>query len=157
MNIRRKHALFLGIVGNVLYMIGDWLIDAFGPGNVEVGLLGESNWVSMPMWRFDASLLLGAAASVLMIIYSHTSTSNHICFLKDCYLIILLPNPNSSSQNNPTATSSWVVFTILRVIPAFYSILGARFGLCYATYRCTVYRCPTLGGVAFLLAFPFSS
>lgn len=67
MNIRRKQALFLGIVGNVLYMIGDWLIDALGPGNVEVGLLGESNWVSMPMWRFDASLLLGAAASVLMI------------------------------------------------------------------------------------------
>lgn len=67
MNIRRKQALFLGIVGNVLYMIGDWLIDAFGPGNVEVGLLGESNWVSMPMRRFDASLLLGAAASVRMI------------------------------------------------------------------------------------------
>lgn len=48
-------------------MLGDWLIDALGPGNVAVGLLGESNWIAMPLWRFDVSLLLGAIASVLMV------------------------------------------------------------------------------------------
>lgn len=67
MNNKRKSIFLLGIIANGLYMIGDWLIDAFGPGNVEVGILGASNWTSMPMWRFELSIILGAIASVLVI------------------------------------------------------------------------------------------
>lgn len=36
MNNKRKSMFLLGIIANGLYMIGDWLIDAFGSGNVEV-------------------------------------------------------------------------------------------------------------------------
>ncbi|MCD7822508.1 MAG: hypothetical protein LUG86_00560 [Oscillospiraceae bacterium] len=53
--------LILGIFAFILFMIGDWLLDMKSVGNVTTGIV-ESDWVSMSMWRFEASILLAAAA-----------------------------------------------------------------------------------------------
>ena len=42
----------------VLFMIGDWLLDAAGSGDREVGLAVHSNWPLMAQWRFVASAVL---------------------------------------------------------------------------------------------------
>lgn len=56
----KKYAL-LGLIGTVLFMIGDLLLDVKPVGNITSGIV-ESGWAQMSMWRFEASILLGAAA-----------------------------------------------------------------------------------------------
>lgn len=62
-----KHMLLLAIAGAVLFMIGDWFIDGFGPGNVEVGIAGNTAWDHMAAWRFTASNILGAIGLPMML------------------------------------------------------------------------------------------
>ncbi|MBR1639048.1 MAG: hypothetical protein IJ688_06650 [Treponema sp.] len=54
--------LILAAIGMVLFMIGDWLLDAAGAGDAEVGLVVHSNWVNMASWRFVASAVLALVA-----------------------------------------------------------------------------------------------
>ena len=61
---KRNCKLLLGILGCILFMVGDWLLDMKGAGNVSMGFV-ESNWVNMSMWRFEASILLGALGTPL--------------------------------------------------------------------------------------------
>lgn len=57
---KRKRSLRLGVLGMVLCMAADWLLDIMPPGNVS-NVLVESGWVEMSMWRFEASILIAAA------------------------------------------------------------------------------------------------
>lgn len=57
-----KINLILGACSMFLFMIGDWLLDALGAGNEEIGLIVESNWSDMSMWRFVASATCAAIA-----------------------------------------------------------------------------------------------
>lgn len=61
-NSARIRNLILGAVGMVLFMCGDWLLDAAGAGDVEVGLAVHSNWVNMSTWRFVASTVIALVA-----------------------------------------------------------------------------------------------
>ena len=61
---KRDFNLWLGLLGCVLFMIGDWFLDIKGSGNITKGLV-ESNWVNMSMWRFEVSILLGALGTPL--------------------------------------------------------------------------------------------
>ena len=61
---KRKRNLLLGVLGCALFMVGDWLLDMKGAGNVSIGFV-ESNWVNMSMWRFEVSILLGALGTPL--------------------------------------------------------------------------------------------
>jgi uncharacterized protein HemY len=61
-NSARIRNLILGAVGMILFMCGDWLLDAAGAGDVEVGLAVHSNWVNMSTWRFVASTVLALVA-----------------------------------------------------------------------------------------------
>ena len=59
----RKYKLyaFLGMLGTCLFMIGDWLLDMKPIDNITNGVV-ESGWIYMSMWRFEASIILGAFA-----------------------------------------------------------------------------------------------
>lgn len=63
---KKKKSMLFGIVSMALFMIGDWLLDVKGSGNKEIGLFVNSNWTKMSMWRFEASILLAAAAMPLL-------------------------------------------------------------------------------------------
>lgn len=56
----KRYAL-LGIVGTILFMAGDLLLDVKPADNITNGVV-ESGWLQMSMWRFEASILLGAVA-----------------------------------------------------------------------------------------------
>ena len=56
---KRKRNLILGILAMILCMVGDWLLDVKGSGNVTYGIV-ESNWINMSMWRFQVSILIGS-------------------------------------------------------------------------------------------------
>lgn len=58
--MKRKRNLRLGILGMILCMIADWLLDVMPAGNVS-DMVVESSWVDMSMWRFEVSILLAAA------------------------------------------------------------------------------------------------
>ncbi len=64
--------LILGIFSFILFMIGDWLLDMKGAGNVTTGIV-ESNWVFMSMWRFEASILLAAVAMPIYWVGIHAA------------------------------------------------------------------------------------
>ena len=70
-----KAALISGAFGMFLFMIGDWLLDAAGAGDTEIGLIAHSNWPQMAMWRFVLS------ATLAMIAIFH---------LSGCLLLLLL-------------------------------------------------------------------
>lgn len=59
--------LILGMIGCLFYMIGDelWMYVGQGKQIEEIGLLLDSRWISMPYWRFAASILLGAVGTPL--------------------------------------------------------------------------------------------
>ena len=59
---RKKVIYIFGAFGMVLFMIGDWLLDAAGAGDEEVGLIVHSNWTQMAMWRFVMSATLALVA-----------------------------------------------------------------------------------------------
>ena len=59
---QRSRKLLWGVFGMFLFMIGDWLLDAAGAGDVEVGLAVHSNWETMALWRFVASAVIALVA-----------------------------------------------------------------------------------------------
>lgn len=69
----------IGIVGAILCAISDILLDLKGPGSVPLGTLGiiESNWRFMSLWRFPASILLGAI-SIPMYVLGIIALKNQI-------------------------------------------------------------------------------
>lgn len=56
-----------------LFMIGDWLLDATGADDEEVGLIVHSNWPQMDMWRFVMSATLALVA--LLPVYFASSAA----------------------------------------------------------------------------------
>lgn len=52
--------MLCGVTANVIFMIGDWLFNAFGTENVEIGLLAQTGFSNIAMWRLTASILAGA-------------------------------------------------------------------------------------------------
>ena len=62
---KKKQAMLAGIAAMALFMAGDWLLDVKGIGNEEIGVFVNSNWTTMSMWRFEASILLAAVAMPL--------------------------------------------------------------------------------------------
>lgn len=84
---KRKINLIIGIIAMGVCMIGDWLFDIKGPSSVSHGIV-ESGWLNMSMWRFEASILIGAAVipiyyfgiREMMNMFSEISTSSsHTC------------------------------------------------------------------------------
>ena len=45
-------SFIMGAVSMFAFMIGDWLLDAAGAGDAELGLVAHTNWPGMSMWRF---------------------------------------------------------------------------------------------------------
>ena len=58
----------LGIAGGVLCAVGDILFDLKGKGNKKLGTSGniDSNWLNMPYWRFNASILVAFLGDALI-------------------------------------------------------------------------------------------
>lgn len=56
----RKRNILIGMTAMAVCMIADWLLDVKGAGNVSHGIV-ESNWTKMSLWRFEVSILIGAA------------------------------------------------------------------------------------------------
>ncbi len=52
----------MGAVSMFAFMIGDWLLDAAGAGDAELGLVCHTNWPEMAMWRFVASSVIAIVA-----------------------------------------------------------------------------------------------
>ena len=61
-NRNSKLVFYIGAVGMFLFMIGDWLLDAAGAGDEEIGLIAHTNWPQMATWRFAASATLALVA-----------------------------------------------------------------------------------------------
>ena len=59
---KSKLIFYIGAFGMLLFMIADWLLDAAGAGDEEIGLIAHSNWPQMAMWRFAASATLALVA-----------------------------------------------------------------------------------------------
>ena len=59
---RKELKFYIGVAGMVLFMIADWLLDAAGKGDTEVGIIVHSNWPQMAMWRFVLSATLALVA-----------------------------------------------------------------------------------------------
>ena len=59
---KTKRIFYIGSIGMLLFMIGDWLLDAAGAGDEEMGLIAHTNWPQMAMWRFVASATLALVA-----------------------------------------------------------------------------------------------
>ena len=59
---KTKLIFYIGSIGMLLFMIGDWLLDAAGAGDEEMGLIAHTNWPQMAMWRFVASATLALVA-----------------------------------------------------------------------------------------------
>ena len=58
----------LGIVGGILCAVGDIFFDLKGKGNKKLGTSGniDSNWINMPYWRFNASILVAFLGDALI-------------------------------------------------------------------------------------------
>ena len=56
-----------GLIGGILCAVGDVLFDLKGDGNKKLGETGniDSNWLKMPYWRFNMSILAGAIGAPL--------------------------------------------------------------------------------------------
>ena len=59
---KSKLIFYIGSFGMLLFMIGDWLLDAAGAGDEELGLIAHTNWPQMAMWRFVVSATLALVA-----------------------------------------------------------------------------------------------
>lgn len=57
---KQARSLRLGVLGMVLCMAADWLLDVKPAGNVR-DMVVESGWTEMSMWRFETSILIAAA------------------------------------------------------------------------------------------------
>ena len=58
----------LGIAGGILCAVGDILFDLKGKGNKKLGTSGniDSNWINMPYWRFNVSILVAFLGDALI-------------------------------------------------------------------------------------------
>ena len=59
---KNKMKFKIGAVGMLMFMIGDWLLDAAGANDKEIGLVVHSNWPQMSMYRFVLSATLALIA-----------------------------------------------------------------------------------------------
>lgn len=60
--------MIVGAVTLVFFMIGDLLLGAAGEGGEEVGMMTNTNWPKMPMWRFEINMYLCAICMPLFAI-----------------------------------------------------------------------------------------
>ena len=70
-----KLIFYFGAFGMLLFMIGDWLLDAAGAGDGELGLIAHSNWPQMAMWRFVVSATLALIALLPVFFASNEAKS----------------------------------------------------------------------------------
>lgn len=61
-NSKSFHCFIMGAASMFAFMIGDWLLDAAGAGDAELGLVAHTNWPGMSMWRFVASSVIAIIA-----------------------------------------------------------------------------------------------
>ena len=59
---KSKLVFCIGAIGMLLFMTGDWLLDAAGAGDKEMGLIAHTNWPQMATWRFVVSATLALVA-----------------------------------------------------------------------------------------------
>ena len=59
---KSKLIFYIGAFGMLLFMIADWLLDAAGANDAEIGIIAHSNWPQMAMWRFVTSATLALVA-----------------------------------------------------------------------------------------------
>ena len=57
-----KRYMLIGFVSMLFFMVADWLLDVMGAGNEEIGVLVNSNWSQMAIWRFEASIVIASVA-----------------------------------------------------------------------------------------------
>ncbi|MBR1861711.1 MAG: hypothetical protein IJ796_07620 [Lachnospiraceae bacterium] len=101
-NRTRFRNLILGMVSMLFFMAGDYLLDAAGAGDYEIGIAVHSNWDKMATWRFVASATIAAFAILLTYLGSQeaiaisksvrtqTKTSRFMDFLfRMCHVILI--------------------------------------------------------------------
>ena len=85
MTEKKEMKFKIGAFGMVMFMIGDWLLDAAGANDTEIGLVVHSNWPQMSMYRFVLSATLAliailpvyfASAEAIRMIRKNTSLSD---------------------------------------------------------------------------------
>lgn len=105
----------LGILGGILCMIGDVLLEYTGKGNKTLGKYKyiESNWSGMSEWRFKLSMLL-ASAGVPLYLLGFTSLAMQI-------------------TNKSLSISYWIVCVIGSVGGVFIHILLCILPILYKT------------------------
>ena len=59
---KSKLIFYIGAFGMLLFMIADWLLDAAGANDAEIGFIAHTNWPQMAMWRFVTSATLALVA-----------------------------------------------------------------------------------------------
>jgi len=71
---RSKKLLIIGIVGCLLYVVGDFLYAATGKGQTTetIGLFVKAAYLDMAVWRMWASILCGFAGTLLYYMGFHT-------------------------------------------------------------------------------------
>ena len=100
---KRKRNLILGILAMILCMVGDWLLDVKGSGNVTYGIV-ESNWINMSMWRFQVSILIGS----LIVPFYYVAIKEVINMIKE--------NSNTFSKTNKIMIKVFSVGALAGVI-----------------------------------------
>lgn len=60
--------MIAGVVTLVIFMIGDLLLGAAGEGGEEVGMMTNTNWPEMSMWRFEINMYLCAVCLPFFVI-----------------------------------------------------------------------------------------
>lgn len=93
----------LGVIGGLLCAIGDILFDLKGKDNVKSGPAGmiDSNWLKMPDWRFQVSILMASVGVPL-------------------YFLGLLGMSGQLAQSNPTLGTVFLVFAVIGSCGGFF-------------------------------------
>lgn len=68
MRKKQKMWMLIGAAALVIFMIGDLLLGATGKGGVEVGMMTNTNWLEMSMWRFELNMYLCAVCLPFFVI-----------------------------------------------------------------------------------------
>ena len=74
MNVKKQRkALIIGIIGCILFIIGDFLYAAVGPNQTteKIGIMIRIAYLDMEVWRMTASIICGVLGTVLYYVGFH--------------------------------------------------------------------------------------
>ena len=85
---KEKRNLFIGIIGCILFIIGDFLYAAIGmrQSNETIGIMVKAAYLDMGVWRMAASIICGIVGTVLYYVGFHQMyqlLKVHICEPKE--------------------------------------------------------------------------